>query len=44
MNGLLVARYLGPQADAARRSLLAVWSVVRKAHGRQVVSPRIWQT
>jgi urease accessory protein len=44
LNGLLVARCLGPQADAARRALIQVWHVLRRAQGRPVTLPRIWAT
>ena len=45
LPGLLVARYLGPSAEAARAWFVAVWSVLRPALvGRPAEVPRIWHT
>ena len=45
LPGLLVARYLGPSAEAARAWFVAVWSVLRPAlAGRPAEVPRIWHT
>lgn len=42
---LLVARYLGPSAPAARAWFVALWSVLRPAVvGRPAEVPRIWHT
>ncbi|MBA5635460.1 urease accessory protein UreD [Duganella sp. LX20W] len=44
-RGLLVARHLGDDSEAARRVILAVWRRVRPhLLGREAVTPRIWQT
>ena len=41
----LLARYLGPGAEQARKMFLAVWTVLRPAVlGREAVPPRIWAT
>jgi urease accessory protein len=45
LPGLLVARYLGPSAEAARAWFVALWSVLRPAlAGRPAEVPRIWHT
>lgn len=45
MDGVMVARYLGHQAEAARRLFVQVWSVVRGAAlGKEAAHPRIWYT
>jgi len=42
---LLVGRYLGHSAEAAREWLLQLWSALRPAlSGREAVVPRIWNT
>jgi len=45
MEGVLVARVLGHQAEPARRRLVQVWQAVRRAQlGKEAVLPRIWYT
>jgi urease accessory protein len=45
IEGVLVARYLGQQAEAARRWLVPVWDAVRLALlGKAAALPRIWYT
>ena len=42
---LLVGRYLGHSAEAAREWLLQLWSALRPAmSGREAIVPRIWST
>ena len=42
---LLVARYLGHSAEAARNWMVALWSLLRPAlAGREAEAPRIWKT
>ena len=42
---LLVGRYLGHSAEAAREWLLQLWSALRPAmSGREAIAPRIWNT
>lgn len=42
---LLVGRYLGHSAEAAREWLLQLWSALRPAmSGRDAIAPRIWST
>lgn len=42
---LLVARYLGHSAEAARTWMVALWSLLRPAlAGREAEEPRIWKT
>lgn len=44
-RGVLLARHLGDDSEAARRIMLTVWRHVRPhLLGRQAVTPRIWQT
>lgn len=44
-NGMLVARYLGPSAEQARRVFGAIWAAVRPlVLGRPACPPRIWHT
>ena len=44
-KGVLVARHLGGDSEAARRIMLAVWHGVRPhLLGRAAITPRIWQT
>ncbi|MEI7431176.1 MAG: urease accessory protein UreD [Betaproteobacteria bacterium] len=43
--GLLVARYLGHNSEAARNWFIALWQILRPALlGRAAVPPRIWNT
>jgi len=43
--GVLVARYLGHSAEAARAWMTALWLLLRPAMlGREAVEPRIWKT
>lgn len=45
VGGLLVARYLGPEARLARDWFGCLWSVLRPAvFGREACAPRIWAT
>lgn len=45
LPGILVARYLGASAEAARSYFVALWRLVRPALlGREVSVPRIWST
>ena len=42
---LLVGRYLGQSAEAAREWLLQLWAALRPAmSGREAIAPRIWNT
>ena len=42
---LLVGRYLGHSAEAAREWLMQLWAALRPAmSGRKAVAPRIWNT
>ena len=42
---LLVGRYLGHSAEAAREWLMQLWAALRPAmSGREAVAPRIWNT
>jgi urease accessory protein len=42
---LLVGRYLGHSAEAAREWLMQLWAVLRPAmSGREAIAPRIWNT
>jgi urease accessory protein len=42
---LLVGRYLGHSAEAAREWLMHLWAVLRPAmSGREAIAPRIWNT
>jgi len=42
---LLVGRYLGHSAEAAREWLMQLWSALRPAlSGREAIAPRIWNT
>lgn len=44
LPGVLVARLLGPGAEAARRYFTALWALLRPALiGRAAVPPRIWR-
>lgn len=45
LPGLLVARYLGDNSEAARLWFAALWAVIRPVCcGRPAISPRIWNT
>ena len=45
LPGILLARYRGDSAEAARDYFAALWSRARsKICGRDAVSPRIWNT
>jgi urease accessory protein len=45
VDGVLVVRWLGSQAQAARAAFSDVWSIVRPWYcGRSAVAPRIWAT
>ncbi len=42
---LLVGRYLGHSAEAAREWMMQLWAVLRPAmSGREAIAPRIWNT
>lgn len=45
INGVLICRYLGAQAEHARRAFIAVWRVIRpRLVGQKACEPRIWAT
>jgi urease accessory protein len=45
LPGLLVARYLGDNSEAARQWFAELWKILRPACcGRAAVIPRIWNT
>jgi urease accessory protein len=45
VSGALLARYLGPSGEAARRYFATLWGIIRPAVlGRTAVAPRIWST
>ena len=45
LPSLVVARYLGPAAEAARDYFTRLWYLLRPAFaGREAVAPRIWST
>jgi len=45
LPGMLLARYLGDSAEAARRYFIALWRMLRPAlSGREMIEPRIWGT
>ena len=45
LPGLLVARYLGDEGEAAREYFAALWNFIRPAlAGREAATPRIWGT
>ena len=45
LPGVLIARYLGNNSEAARLWFADLWSILRPAcAGRPAVTPRIWQT
>lgn len=44
-HGLLIARYLGPDAEQARTTFMQLWQHLRPAiNGRAACPPRIWNT
>lgn len=45
LGEVLVCRYLGYSAEAAKRAFSAVWAILRPAvSGRKAVPPRVWAT
>ena len=45
VDGVLVCRAVGSQADAVRRALASIWSLIRPhVAGRAATPPRIWST
>lgn len=45
INGFVTARYLGSNADEAKRIFISLWQVLRPAlTGRDACAPRIWAT
>ena len=45
LPGMLVARYLGDNSEAARLWFAALWAIIRPVCcGRPAISPRIWNT
>jgi urease accessory protein len=45
LGEVLVCRYLGYSAEAAKRSFCAVWAMLRPSvSGRKAVPPRVWAT
>jgi urease accessory protein len=45
MDNVAVCRYLGPQAETAKRRFIKVWEVARPyIHNKTVCIPRIWNT
>ncbi|MEJ0036756.1 MAG: urease accessory protein UreD [Gammaproteobacteria bacterium] len=45
VDGVLVCRAIGSQADAVRRALASIWSLIRPPiAGRAATPPRIWST
>ena len=45
LPGVLLARYLGPSTESARRYFIALWTVLRPTlTGRDARPPRIWST
>jgi urease accessory protein len=45
LPGVLLGRYLGASAEAARRYFIELWRLLRPAlAGREAVAPRIWST
>jgi urease accessory protein len=45
VDGVLVCRAVGPQADAVRRAFVSIWSSIRpQIAGRAATPPRIWST
>ena len=45
VDGVLVCRAIGSQADAVRRALASIWSLIRPhIAGRTATPPRIWST
>jgi urease accessory protein UreH len=45
VDGVLVCRAIGSQADAVRQALASIWSLIRPGLiGRAATPPRIWST
>lgn len=45
IDGVLVCRAVGSQADAVKRALMSIWSLIRpRIVGRAAIPPRIWST
>jgi urease accessory protein len=45
VNGVLICRYLGCQAEHARRAFITAWRVIRpRLAGQPACEPRIWAT
>jgi urease accessory protein len=45
IEGMLLVRFLGGQAERARERLVRVWEVLRpRVLGRPAQRPRIWNT
>jgi hypothetical protein len=45
VDGVLVCRAVGSQADAVRRAFASIWSLIRpQIAGRAATPPRIWST
>jgi urease accessory protein len=45
VDGVLVTRATGPHADAVRKQLASIWSLIRPhVAGRPATAPRIWST
>jgi urease accessory protein len=45
LPGVLLGRYLGASAEAARRYFIELWRLLRPAlSGREALAPRIWST
>ena len=45
VDGVLVARWVGTQAEDAKAACIDLWKVLRPWYcGRQAVVPRIWAT
>jgi urease accessory protein len=45
LNGFVVARYLGSNADEAKRLFISLWQLIRPLlTGREACAPRIWAT
>ena len=45
LPNLMVARYLGDVAEAARKWLFDLWCLLRPVYaGRDAIPPRIWST
>ncbi|WP_455365482.1 urease accessory protein UreD [Kaarinaea lacus] len=45
MDNIIVCRYLGPQAETAKRLFVKVWEIARPSiYNKKVCAPRIWNT